>query len=320
MASGETLVELETDKVTVEVPAQKAGVLARRLQGRKATWSRWTTCSASWTRRPRAVPLQPQRRQAAPADIRGCPPASSPSAAPPASRPGDAGRRRADASVSRGTASRSRGRAWISRRSRAPGAAASSASRTWSSTWPRRRARAAGTLPRCGAATGSAGSGRSASQGCVSPTPRAVRQPEGEAGARESREKMSTRRRRIAEHLLESQHSTAHLTTFNEIDMTAVEALRGRIKERIEKEHGVRLSMMPFFVKAACMALKQYPGGEREGRRRPHPVSPLREHGDRRRLRCRARRAEREGCRFAEPCSTSRAASSRWPRRHATAS
>jgi 2-oxoglutarate dehydrogenase E2 component (dihydrolipoamide succinyltransferase) len=59
--------------------------------------------------------------------------------------------------------------------------------------------------------------------------------------------------------LLESQHATAHLTTFNEIDMSAVEALRGRIKERVEKEHGVRLSVMPFFVKAACLALKTYP-------------------------------------------------------------
>lgn len=70
---------------------------------------------------------------------------------------------------------------------------------------------------------------------------------------------MSTRRKRIAEHLLESQHATAHLTTFNEIDMSAVETLRGRVKEKIEKEHGVRLSFMPFFVKAVCQALKQYP-------------------------------------------------------------
>src|SRR5687768_6768646 len=51
------------------------------------------------------------------------------------------------------------------------------------------------------------------------------------SGQRETREKMTTRRKRIAEHLLESQHATAHLTTFNEIDMTAVEAVRGRVKE-----------------------------------------------------------------------------------------
>ena len=78
-------------------------------------------------------------------------------------------------------------------------------------------------------------------------------------GQRETREKMTTRRKRIAEHLLESQHATAHLTTFNEIDMSVIEALRSRIKERIEKEQGVRLSFMPFFVKAACAALKQFP-------------------------------------------------------------
>jgi len=77
--------------------------------------------------------------------------------------------------------------------------------------------------------------------------------------SRETREKMSTRRRRIAEHLLESQHTTAHLTTFNEIDMSAVESLRARVKERIEKEHGLKLSFMPFFVRAACLALKQFP-------------------------------------------------------------
>jgi 2-oxoglutarate dehydrogenase E2 component (dihydrolipoamide succinyltransferase) len=70
---------------------------------------------------------------------------------------------------------------------------------------------------------------------------------------------MSTRRRRIAEHLLEAQHATAHLTTFNEIDMSAVMGVRERLKERVEKQHGVKLSFMPFFVKAACLALKEYP-------------------------------------------------------------
>ena len=70
---------------------------------------------------------------------------------------------------------------------------------------------------------------------------------------------MSTRRKRIAENLLLAQHATAHLTTFNEIDMSAIVALRERIKERVEKEHGVKLSFMPFFAKAAIMALKAYP-------------------------------------------------------------
>jgi len=47
---------------------------------------------------------------------------------------------------------------------------------------------------------------------------------------------MTTRRKRIAENLLQSQHNTAHLTTFNEIDMTAISALRERLKERVEKD------------------------------------------------------------------------------------
>jgi len=78
-------------------------------------------------------------------------------------------------------------------------------------------------------------------------------------GERETREKMSTRRKRIAENLLQSQHATAHLTTFNELDMTAVNGLRDRMRDRVEKEHSVKLTFMPFFVKAACMALESHP-------------------------------------------------------------
>ncbi|MGH7652825.1 MAG: dihydrolipoyllysine-residue succinyltransferase, partial [Gemmatimonadaceae bacterium] len=78
-------------------------------------------------------------------------------------------------------------------------------------------------------------------------------------GERETREKMSTRRKRIAENLLQSQHATAHLTTFNEVDMSALNALRDKYKERVEKERGVKLTFMPFFVRAACQALKQFP-------------------------------------------------------------
>ncbi len=70
---------------------------------------------------------------------------------------------------------------------------------------------------------------------------------------------MSTRRKKIAENLLQSQHATAQLTTFNEIDMSAINSLRDRMREKIEKEHGVKLTFMPFFVKAACMALDTFP-------------------------------------------------------------
>ncbi|HEX6965651.1 MAG TPA: 2-oxoglutarate dehydrogenase complex dihydrolipoyllysine-residue succinyltransferase [Gemmatimonadaceae bacterium] len=97
----------------------------------------------------------------------------------------------------------------------------------------------------------------------VAPAPRAPspqpRPPAPAATDRETREPMTTRRKRIAEHLLEAQHATAHLTTFNEVDMSAVMALRARLKDRVEKEHGVKLTYMPFFMKAASLALKAYP-------------------------------------------------------------
>jgi 2-oxoglutarate dehydrogenase E2 component (dihydrolipoamide succinyltransferase) len=70
---------------------------------------------------------------------------------------------------------------------------------------------------------------------------------------------MSRLRARVAERLVQSQHEAAILTTFNEVNMQAVIDLRNRYKERFEKEHGVRLGIMSFFVKAAVHALRKYP-------------------------------------------------------------
>ena len=70
---------------------------------------------------------------------------------------------------------------------------------------------------------------------------------------------MSRLRQRVAERLLESQASAAILTTFNEVNMQPVMELRGRFKERFEKEYGVKLGFMSFFVKAAVAALKRFP-------------------------------------------------------------
>ena len=78
-------------------------------------------------------------------------------------------------------------------------------------------------------------------------------------GRPEQRVPMSRLRVRIAERLLESQRSTATLTTFNDVNMQPVMEIRGRYKERFEKEHGVKLGFMSFFVKAAVAALKKYP-------------------------------------------------------------
>ena len=81
----------------------------------------------------------------------------------------------------------------------------------------------------------------------------------GHPEAREERVPMTRLRQRIAERLKQAQNTAAMLTTFNEVDMSAVIAMRQRLRETFEKRHGVRLGFMSFFVKAAVVALKEVP-------------------------------------------------------------
>jgi 2-oxoglutarate dehydrogenase E2 component (dihydrolipoamide succinyltransferase) len=87
-------------------------------------------------------------------------------------------------------------------------------------------------------------------------TPAVTPAPEGR-GTR--RERMTPLRQRIAQRLVQAQHTAAMLTTFNECDMTAVMELRKQYKEEFEKKLGVGLGFMGFFVKAVCSALKAFP-------------------------------------------------------------
>ena len=75
----------------------------------------------------------------------------------------------------------------------------------------------------------------------------------------EQRVPMTRLRQRIAQRLIEAQSTQALLTSFNEVDLTAVQELRARHKDRFEKEHGVKLGFMSFFVKASIEALKKFP-------------------------------------------------------------
>jgi 2-oxoglutarate dehydrogenase E2 component (dihydrolipoamide succinyltransferase) len=245
VAPGDTLVELETDKITVEVPAMSSGVLTKRAHaegdvvkvddllaeideaGVGASGRQGVEATASAPAAAKAEPT-PATAKAEPTPA----PASVPQqtevrAAPAAQRV--AAETGADLSKVQGT-----GR----------GGVVSKPDVIEQSAKPAPQPSAPTTTP--------------APSAPPAPTPRRPDAPTP-ASSRETREKMTTRRKRIAEHLLESQHATAHLTTFNEVDMSAVMAVRSRLKERVEKEHGVRLSFMPFFVKAACLALKQYP-------------------------------------------------------------
>ena len=80
-----------------------------------------------------------------------------------------------------------------------------------------------------------------------------------EAGEREEKVKMTRLRRRIAERLKEAQDTAAMLTTFNEVDMTNIMALRNQYKDVFEKKHGVKLGFMSFFAKACVQALQEIP-------------------------------------------------------------
>jgi 2-oxoglutarate dehydrogenase E2 component (dihydrolipoamide succinyltransferase) len=98
------------------------------------------------------------------------------------------------------------------------------------------------------------------------PVPATPRPPR-ELGPREERVRMTRLRRRIAERLKEAQNTAAMLTTFNEADMSAVMALREQHRDSFEKKYGVKLGFMSFFVKACIIALKELPAvnGEIDG-------------------------------------------------------
>ena len=242
VAAGDTLVELETDKVTVEVPALKAGVLARQVKHDGDVVALDDVLgeideSASGT------PQAPART--APAAESATPQRAASSAAP---SPAAASEVRASPAAKR-----------VAAESGVDLAAIAGTGRGGVVSKPDVIEQAGGTP---GGARGD-GNAEPPARRTEEAPPRVPAVPPkptaAPGGTRETREKMSTRRKRIAEHLLEAQHATAHLTTFNEIDMSAVSALRERIKERVEKERGVKLSFMPFFVKAACLALEAYP-------------------------------------------------------------
>ena len=86
-----------------------------------------------------------------------------------------------------------------------------------------------------------------------------VAAPASSDGRKEERVRMSRLRQTVARRLKEAQNTAAMLTTFNDVDMTNVIAARAKYKDLFEKKHGVRLGFMGFFVKAACMALKDVP-------------------------------------------------------------
>jgi 2-oxoglutarate dehydrogenase E2 component (dihydrolipoamide succinyltransferase) len=215
----EPLLELETDKVTLEVNAPAAGVLAEIVANEGDTVGVGALLGNIGGAGAAAAPA------AAPAPKVETPkaaPAPAPAPAPAAAKSGDNG-----PAVSRMAAE-------------------------------------TGINP-----AGVAGSGKDgrvtkgdmlAAMSAPAPAPVALRAPSTPVdAAREERVRMTKLRQTIARRLKEAQSTAAMLTTFNEVDMTEVMALRNRYKDLFEKKHGVKLGFMGFFVKACVEALKEIP-------------------------------------------------------------
>jgi len=266
VAAGETLVELETDKITVEVPALKAGVLAARAKnegdvvGVNDVLGQLDDAAVGAAPSAGAARAATPQRPAAPASAGLTAPAAPavPSMVNAFVQSAPAARRLANESGIDINAIPGTGRAGVVSKPDVLGAIAGGQT----SQTPPAPAVARATAPSA-APPAAAPAPVPAPVFATPPSSQSVARPLSaqprDKSDRETSEKMSTRRRRIAENLLQAQHATAHLTTFNEIDMSAIASLRDRMKDKVEKEFGVKLSFMPFFAKAASMALKAYP-------------------------------------------------------------
>lgn len=104
-----------------------------------------------------------------------------------------------------------------------------------------------------------AASAKPAAAPAAAPEPAVAPSVAAASGRKEERVRMTRLRQTIAKRLKEAQNTAAMLTTFNDVDMTAVIEARAKYKDLFEKKHGVRLGFMGFFAKAACMALKDLP-------------------------------------------------------------
>jgi 2-oxoglutarate dehydrogenase E2 component (dihydrolipoamide succinyltransferase) len=225
VAAGEPLVELETDKIDVEVSAPHAGVLSRidRKDGEDVKVGEILGILDE-SAKGAATPSVPSSAEAAKEEA-----ARAPRATPTARKAAEAN----EVDLSRVRGSGDGGR--VMRRDVEQAAGAGAAAPT------------AAAPPAASASTAKP----------VPPVAEDRRRPDGDRT--EERVRMSKRRATIARRLVEAQSTAAMLTTFNEVDMTAVMALRERHKQAFKDRHGVSLGIASFFVKASIGALRNFP-------------------------------------------------------------
>jgi len=237
VAVDEILIEIETDKVVLEVPAPAAGVLTEIVQGDGATVIADQLIAKIDTEAVAGAAAAPAAAAPAPA---AAAPAPAPAAAPAA-----AGGNKGDVAMPAAAK-------LLADNNLAVGAVAGSG-KDGRVTKGDVLAAVAGGVKSTAAVIPTGAPTKSLPQ-VASP---AAAQDLGERP--EQRVPMSRLRARIAERLLQSQSTNAILTTFNEVNMAPVMALRKKFQDDFTKEHGVKLGFMSFFVKAAVHALKKYP-------------------------------------------------------------
>jgi 2-oxoglutarate dehydrogenase E2 component (dihydrolipoamide succinyltransferase) len=229
VSADEILIEIETDKVVLEVPAPAAGVLSEILVADGGTVIAEQLIARIDT---------DGKMSATPEDA----PAAAAPVAKAASTPADAGK----AQVAMPSAAK-----LIADHALSAGSIAGTGKDGRITKGDVLGAVASGNKP---AVTSSIPTG------VVVPSLPQVSGPTVDLGDRpEQRVPMSRLRARVAERLLQSQSTNAILTTFNEVNMAPVMEMRKRFQEKFEKEHGVKIGFMSFFVKAAVHALKKYP-------------------------------------------------------------
>ncbi|ODS98237.1 MAG: dihydrolipoamide succinyltransferase [Lautropia sp. SCN 69-89] len=250
VARDENLIDVETDKVVLELPAPAAGVLAQVIKGDGSTVVAGEVIAVIDTEaKAAAAPTAAAATApAAPAAAAAAAPAAAPAAAMPTPAPAAAPAAGAKAGVAMPAAAKLMAEAQLT------------------------PAQVAGTgrdgrITKGDVIAATAAAARPAAPAIPTGVPATalpeVRPPLDVSklleGRPQQRVPMSRLRQRVAERLLQSQSTNAILTTFNEVNMQPVMDLRKRYQERFEKEHGVRLGFMSFFVKAAVHGLKKFP-------------------------------------------------------------
>ncbi|WP_279099703.1 2-oxoglutarate dehydrogenase complex dihydrolipoyllysine-residue succinyltransferase [Bartonella apis] len=222
VAMDEPLVELETDKVTVEVPSPVAGKLTEIAAKEGDNVEVGALLGSIEAGAAGNVAPQPKPAQPAPSAPAPQPAASAPVAASGSMQPApSAAKLMAENNLSAGQVDGSGKRGQVLK----------------------------------GDVLDALAKGISAAAPVAAP--RVASQPQ--YAAREERVRMTKLRQTIARRLKDAQNTMAMLTTFNEVDMSAIMDLRKRYKEMFEKKHGVKLGFMGFFTKAVCHALKEVP-------------------------------------------------------------